>query len=174
MNKNPATLDHAGIAARVPHAGRMCLLDTLLAWSDQHICCSASSHQDPAHPLRSGGVLSAACGIEYAAQAMALHGGLMAGVDTGGAHGTTPPSAGFLASARNVTLHVPRLDDVPGPLRIEATRLAGDSGQALYRFSLHADSGALLVEGRATVVLNSPLAAPSIRSTPTPNDSPNL
>lgn len=155
MNPAPAptTLDHAGIAERVPHHGAMCLLDSLLAWSDGHILCSATSHQKSDHPLRHGAVLSSACAIEYAAQAMALHGSLTA------AAGSAPPSAGFLASARNVTLHVSRLDDVAGPLLIEATRLAGDSGQALYRFTLHNSERTLLVEGRATVVLNSPLAA---------------
>ena len=34
---NPATLDHAGIAARIPHSGRMCLLDRLLSWSPTEI-----------------------------------------------------------------------------------------------------------------------------------------
>ncbi len=50
-------------------------------------------------------------------------------------------------------LLVPRLDDVAGALVVAATRVAGDAGQALYRFSLHDERGTLLPEGRATVVL---------------------
>jgi len=59
-----------------------------------------------------------------------------------------------LAAVRSVRLHVPRLDTVAGALRISATRLAGDTGQALYAFALHDETGAPLVDGRATVILN--------------------
>ena len=141
------TLDHAGIAARVPHSGSMCLLHRLRGWSAEHIDCSATSHRDPANPLRTQGVLLAANAIEYAAQAMALHGSL-------NAEPGAKPTPGFLASVRSVKLHVPRLDDVASELHIVATKQAGDTRQALYAFTLHDEDGALLVDGRATVVLN--------------------
>lgn len=153
---SPATLDHAGIAQRIPHAGAMCLLDRLLDWDDDRIRCRIVNHADPAHPLRSAGGLLAPCAIEYAAQAMALHGAL------GARAGAAPPSPGFLASARAVRLQVARLDDRPGPLTVTASRLASGADQALYRFDLHDATGRLLVDGRAAVVLNTPLvAAPS-------------
>ena len=135
----------------MPHSGSMCLLQRLRAWSATSIECSAISHRDPANPLRTQGQLLATNAIEYAAQAMALHGALSVELEAQPAAG---PAPGFLASVRAVTLHVPRLDDVVGELRIVATRLAGDSGQAMYSFSLHDDRGLLLVDGRATVVLN--------------------
>jgi predicted hotdog family 3-hydroxylacyl-ACP dehydratase len=150
---SPATLDRDGIAQRIPHSGSMCLLDGLLAWDATTVRCRASSHPDATHPLRSPGGLLAPVAIEYAAQAMALHGALTA------APGSVP-SAGFLASARSVRLHVARLDDVPGLLIVSATRLAGADQQALYTFALHDESGRLLVDGRAAVVLNTPLVAP--------------
>jgi len=143
----PTTLDHAGIAARIPHSGSMCLLDTLQSWSADAIRCTAVSHHDATNPLRSAGTLPAPVAIEYAAQAMALHGTLCA--EPGAA-----PRPGFLASVRGVRLLVPRLDRVAGALVITATRLAGDSGQALYGFTLHDERATLLVEGRATVILN--------------------
>lgn len=143
----PTRLDHAGIAARIPHQGRMCLLHSLDRWSADSVQCSALSHVDPANPLRGAGGLLAPAAIEYAAQAMALHGGLAA---TEG----SPPTPGFLASVRGVKLHVPRLDEVPGALSVSAQKLAGDERQAMYTFALHSEAGALLVEGRATVILN--------------------
>ena len=143
----PAMLDHAGIAARVPHSGRMCLLDRLLDWSPAHITCSATSHRDADNPLRSPAGLLAPVAIEYAAQAMALHGTLSA------APGSAP-TPGFLASVRAVRLRVPRLDGVASDLRVSAHKQAGDARQALYTFTLQDDAGALLVDGRATVVLN--------------------
>jgi predicted hotdog family 3-hydroxylacyl-ACP dehydratase len=155
----PTTLDHDGIAARIPHQGRMCLLERLLGWSADEIRCRIVDHADPQHPLRSPGGLLAPVAIEYAAQAMALHGALAA--PTGSA-----PRPGFLASARQVRLHVPRLDEAPGPLTVQATRLAGDGEQALYRFTLHDADGRMLVDGRTAVVLNTPLVGAHEGRTP--------
>ena len=55
----PATLDHAGIAARIPHSGSMCLLDALLSWSADTIRCTAVGHPAAAHTRRSAGRLPA-------------------------------------------------------------------------------------------------------------------
>jgi predicted hotdog family 3-hydroxylacyl-ACP dehydratase len=146
----PLTLDRAGIAARVPHAGRMCLLDAMTAWSDDEIHCRIANHRDADHPLRTAAGLLAPCAIEYAAQATALHGALAA--SEGAA-----PSSGFIASARDVRLHVPRLDTQDGELTLQAQRLAGDTHQAMYRFALRDAQERLLVEGRVTVVLGTPV-----------------
>ncbi|MBT9522608.1 MAG: 3-hydroxylacyl-ACP dehydratase, partial [Dechloromonas sp.] len=115
-------------------------------WSDSAITCRASSHSDPANPLRADGRLGAANGIEYAAQAMAIHGALIAGDDAA-------PRQGYLTSVRSVSLHVARLDDLPGELDVCAERLSGDSNNILYQFSL-SHAGRCLLEGRAAVVLD--------------------
>jgi predicted hotdog family 3-hydroxylacyl-ACP dehydratase len=150
------TLDHAGIAALIPHSGSMCLLAQLQSWDAQHIVCTATNHRDTSHPLRTHSGLLSPCAIEYAAQAMALHGALI-GQDAG-----TTATPGFLASARGVQLHVLRLDDLPSAapdeLRIEATRQSGDARQILYSFHV-SHAGQPVAEGRAAVVLNTPLAA---------------
>jgi predicted hotdog family 3-hydroxylacyl-ACP dehydratase len=153
----PQTLDRAGIAARIPHSGSMCLLEQLDGWDAEVIRCSTTTHRLADNPLRTAGGLLAPNLIEYAAQAMALHGGLLA------AEGSTP-SAGFLASARNVRLAVARLDDIEGALRVQARRLSGDERQILYEFAVKADDGRTLAEGRAVVVLNTPLATESTAS----------
>ena len=139
-------LDHAWIAAHIPHQGSMCLLDAVLDWSENAISCRAISHRDPANPLRADGRLGAANGIEYAAQAMAIHGALLAGEDG-------PPRQGYLTSVRGVTLHVTRLDDLPEALTVQAERLSGDANNILYQFSL-SHAGRCLLEGRAAVVLD--------------------
>jgi predicted hotdog family 3-hydroxylacyl-ACP dehydratase len=149
------TMDRDGIAARIPHAGSMCLLDRLLAWDETHIVCEADSHRLTANPLRSASGLLAGAAIEYAAQAMALHGALLG--EAAGGSGDEPPRPGFLASARGVTFSRWRLDDLTGPLRIEVVRQAGDAQQILYQFSVrHGDE--TLASGRAAVVLNTPIA----------------
>ncbi len=141
-----ADLDRAWIAAHIPHQGSMCLLNAVHDWAADAIACMATSHTDPANPLRAEGRLGAANGIEYAAQAMAIHGALLAGNDD-------QPRQGYLTSVRGVTLHVARLDDLPGKLHIRAERLSGDANNILYQFSVsHADR--CLLEGRAAVVLD--------------------
>jgi predicted hotdog family 3-hydroxylacyl-ACP dehydratase len=151
LSAAPQTLDRAGIAQRIPHSGRMCLLERLERWDADAIHCSTTTHRQADNPLRTVGGLLTPNAIEYAAQAMALHGGLLA------AEGSTP-SAGFLASARNVRFAVARLDEVAGALQVQAKRLSGDDRQILYEFTVAADDGRMLAEGRAVVVLNTPLA----------------
>lgn len=155
----PATLARAGIAARIPHSGDMCLLSRLVAWDEQRIECRADNHRDAGHPLRTTTGLLAPCAIEYAAQAMALHGALI------GQEAGTPATPGFLASARGVKLAVLRLDDLPPPadggpdeLVVSAVRQSGNAQQILYTFTV-AHAGRTLAEGRAAVVLNTALAA---------------
>jgi predicted hotdog family 3-hydroxylacyl-ACP dehydratase len=140
------TLDRAWIAAHIPHQGSMCLLDTVNEWSESMIACRATSHTDPTNPLRTEGRLGAANGIEYAAQAMAIHGALLASADD-------QPRQGYLTSVRSVSLLVARLDDLPGELDIQAERLSGDANNILYQFSLSHEEHCLL-EGRAAVMLD--------------------
>lgn len=141
-------LDRDWIAAHLPHRDAMCLLDGVLEWDERHVLCRASSHRDALNPLRVALQLPAACGIEYGAQAMAVHGALLT-------RGRLRP--GVLASVRSVQLHVARLDNVAGNLRVTAERLSGEQDHVLYRFSVAGDTGELL-DGRATVVLDAGLA----------------
>ena len=146
LGATPRRLDHAWIAAHIPHQGRMCLLDRVLDWDAQRIACAATSHRDEANPLRAAGRLGASSAVEYATQAMAVHGVLRA------ADGA-PLGVGYLTSVRGVHLHVDRLDDAAAELRIEAERLSGDERLILYQFSVSA-AGRWLAEGRASVVLD--------------------
>lgn len=137
-------LDHAWIASRIPHQGAMCLLHDVQEWNFERLLCIATSHNTIDNPLRARGKLAAACGIEYAAQAMAVHGALIAE----GAQ----QRQGYLASVRGVTLHVARLDDIADRLTIEVVRFSGDDNTILYDFSIRANQK-MLLEGRAAVFM---------------------
>jgi predicted hotdog family 3-hydroxylacyl-ACP dehydratase len=139
-------LDHAWIAAHIPHQGNMCLLDRVDEWDAQHVRCIATSHRDAGNPLRSRGQLAAACGIEYAAQAMAVHGALLAPQQAS-------PRSGFLASVRGAILHVGRLDDIVADLTMHAELFSSDGNNVLYDFFIHAEDR-LLLEGRAAVIIS--------------------
>ena len=132
------------IARLLPHAGAMCLLDTVEACDDDRIVCRATSHRDPGNPLRRAGVLRAVSGVEYAAQAMALHGALRAQ--------SGRPREGYLVSVRDVRCHAATLDAHPGDLEIIAELLASDDVNVAYAFAIRAPTLPLL-SGRATVRL---------------------
>ncbi|MGZ8251607.1 MAG: 3-hydroxylacyl-ACP dehydratase [Methylophilaceae bacterium] len=140
-------LAHAWIASRIPHQGNMCLLDCVESWDKETIHCRASSHRAADNPLRAHCQLGIACGIEYAAQAMAVHGALLAPVDS------ERPRVGYLVSVRGVTMHVTRLDDISADLKISASCIMASESNMLYQFSVSAD-GKPLLEGRAAVILN--------------------
>jgi len=137
----------------------MCLLDCVEAWDRERIQCRASSHRALDNPLRAYGRLGAACGIEYAAQAMAVHGALLAPADG------TSARVGYLVSARGTRLHVPRLDDIAADLRVEASCITHSENNILYQFSLSA-AGRLLLDGRATVVLDAGALTPNAGEAP--------
>jgi predicted hotdog family 3-hydroxylacyl-ACP dehydratase len=141
-----APLGRSEIAALIPHSGAMCLLDEVQFWDATRIVCTASSHHNPDNPMASDGMLDAVCGIEYAAQAMAVHGALVAA-------GGRRPAAGYLVSVREVTCHSHRLDALPDSLEVTATRQAGSQSTALYTFSLRCGPMEI-VTGRAAVVLD--------------------
>lgn len=148
------------IAAHIPHQGSMCLLNHVVSWDAERLTCVAVSHMDSDNPLRAHDRLGAAAGIEYAAQAMAVHGALRATLSAGnGQLVPDVPKVGFLASVRGATLHVARLDDLQCPLQIEVVCIHSAANTILYQFtvSAHANSQ-LLLEGRATVIVNAALA----------------
>jgi predicted hotdog family 3-hydroxylacyl-ACP dehydratase len=140
-----APVDKAAIAALIPHAGLMCLLDSVLAWDSKTIACLASSHRMLGNPLSVDGHLDAICGIEYAAQAMAVHGGLIGD--------GRRPVAGYLASVRDVVCSIERLDLLKGDLRVTAELLIADTARGIYRFELTC-GGTAVLSGRAAVVID--------------------
>lgn len=139
------SLDKAALCALIPHAGAMCLLHEVSEWDAERIACTAIGHNDPDHPLRHSGMLPAHCAIEYAAQAMAVHGALMADANA-------RPRIGFIGSVRDVKLFAERLDDIAEALEIEAVKQLADANHSLYELRVCA-AGRELMTGRAAVFL---------------------
>jgi predicted hotdog family 3-hydroxylacyl-ACP dehydratase len=131
------------IYANLPHAGDMRLLEQVLHWDEQSIVCATSSHRSTTNPLRRQGQLSTVHGIEYAAQAAAVHGVLSAVLDGG--------PVLLMGAVRDLELTVSRLDELPTPLRIQATLEARAGVNAVYRFELDADERTC-AQGRITLI----------------------
>lgn len=126
----------------VPHTGSMLLIDEVLSWSQEQIITRCISHQNPHHPLRLNGKLSAIHLIEYGAQTMAVHCGLL----TGRSH------PGFLAAVRAAHFYVDDLDKVTDALIIQATAELQLEKGAVYQMLIRDAHDTLLLDARATVV----------------------
>jgi predicted hotdog family 3-hydroxylacyl-ACP dehydratase len=130
----------------IPHAGTMCLLDAVCAWDERCIHAISAGHARGDNPLRGDHGLHAVHLAEYGAQAMAVHGGLLAR-----AHGGDSARPGRLVSLRELELfeeYVDRLDD---HLDVHAECLYADDGGAQYVFRVE-HRGRLLASGRAAVI----------------------
>lgn len=141
-----SSLTKDDIAGLLPHGGSMRLLDIVEAWDETTIRCRTGTHRDPNHPLRYQGRLSVSVGLEYAAQAMGVHVGLL------DRDRETVGRIGYVGSVRDVIFGADRLDDTAVDLIIEATRLAEGDQSYMYRFMLLLDNRAIL-EGRASIFI---------------------
>src|SRR5678810_113761 len=122
------TITKAAFCGLIPHQGSMCLLDRVEQWDDNGLVCMTASHRDRANPLRRDNQLDAICGLEYAAQAMAVHVGLL---EQGKERRLT---VGYLGAVKNLMLRATRLDDAQGDLMIQASRLVGEGSSFIYAF----------------------------------------
>ena len=129
----------------IPHQGAMCLLERVVRWDEERIHAVAHSHRDADNPLRGDGLLRSVHLCEYGAQAMAVHGGLLAQRDGAIA------APGMLVSLRAVKLYVARIDDLAEALDVHAEKLLAAESGWQYAFRLEC-AGRMLAEGRAAVM----------------------
>ena len=88
----------------VPHRGAMMLLDRLVAIGIEHVACEWSISEENAF-LQPGRGVPAYVGIEYMAQAVAVHAGARALADG------NPPPLGFLLGTRKFESEVAYLEE---------------------------------------------------------------
>ncbi|WP_447737419.1 phosphotransferase [Rhodanobacter soli] len=139
-------LDKTDWAQLIPHAGTMCLLDAVLAWDERTIHAASAGHARADNPLRGPHGLHAVHLAEYGAQAMAVHGALLAR-----ARGSGTVRPGMLVSLRDVQLFDEYVDRLDGRLDVHAECLYADDGGAQYAFRVE-HRGRLLASGRAAVI----------------------
>ncbi len=123
----------------------MCLLESVESWDENGIVCSTTTHRSLNHPLQRNGSLAAIHLCEYGAQAMAVHGGLMAQADGKIA------KPGLLIALRDVKLSAASVDSSIEILRVVAKRLSANDTAWQYEFSV-SGPGAPLASGRAMVM----------------------
>ena len=138
-------IEHDELCSLIPHSFDMCLLDRVESWDKDKIVCTSNSHLLATNPLRRENSLSSIHVLEYAAQAMAVHGGLH------DREQGKQMTEGYLAALRDVKLDLCKLEQLQTELRIEANQILSQGGNMIYAFTVSA-SGTELASGRATVV----------------------
>ena len=133
-------------APLIPHTGSMCLLDAVQAWDARTIHAVSASHARMDNPLRGPDGLHVVHLAEYGAQAMAVHGALLARAD-----GVDVVRPGRLVSLRDVQLFAEYVDRLDGLLDVHAECLYAHDGGAQYAFRVE-HRGRLLASGRAAVI----------------------
>lgn len=134
------------LTALLPHAGAMRLINRVESWDATTIRCHTLSHHDQGNPLRHNARLEAVAGLEYAAQAMGIHVGLLNRTRS------MDGLIGYVGSLRDVVLGVDRLDGCPAELTIDAMRLVEGDDSFMYRFTI-SSGGQNVMTGRASIFL---------------------
>lgn len=151
----PQQFDARQLTLLTPHQGSMMLLDSVDAWDDEKIVCSAISHLSPENPLAVDGRVSYIQVIEYGAQAAAIHLALVAikgNAPMVGYSKIAPVSSAYLAVTRNFSFERGFLSDHTGS-RLILTSKVVLIGPRLYQY--HVDGsidGRTVAEGVISLV----------------------
>jgi predicted hotdog family 3-hydroxylacyl-ACP dehydratase len=133
------------LCSLIPHSFDMCLLERVEFLDKDKIVCYSNSHLLEKNPLRRDKKLSSINVLEYAAQAMAVHGGLH------NREQGLQMTEGYLASLRDIKLTLCELDKLKTELRIEAKKILSQGGNMIYAFTV-STAEIELASGRATVI----------------------
>ena len=126
----------------IPHEGSMVLIDQVDDWDLNKISCSSRSHLLSNNPLIVNNSLSSIHLIEYGAQAMAIHRGLLTGESL----------QGFLAAVRDAKFFIDNLDNVHGALHIQAIFELKINNNVVYSLNVSDEHGTPLLKARTSVV----------------------
>ena len=136
----------APIASLVPHAGPMCLLARVVEHAPARTLCSVLPAKSALLASPDGSV-PVWVGLEYMAQCIAAHAGLVAR-----ARGAAPPP-GVLLGSRRLRFAVQRFAR-DRELRVEARHHRGERGLVAFDCEVReAAGGSPLVEGRVNVYI---------------------
>lgn len=138
-------IKHNELCSLIPHSFDMCLLDRVEFWDKDKIICHSNSHLLATNPLRREDSLSSVHLLEYAAQAMAVHGSLH------NRERGLQMTEGYLAALRDVNINLCELNKIQTELRIEANNILSQGGNMIYAFTV-SSAETEMVSGRATVI----------------------
>lgn len=134
------------VAELLPHAGAMVFLSRVLEHDGKRTVCAVEIDRQELF-READGSIAAWIGVEYMAQCIATHAGLVARARQ------EAPRQGFLLGSRRVTLNVSRYHSGQ-QLRVSATHAwGGRAGMASFDCSIEGRLGNVLAEARLNCFL---------------------
>ncbi len=134
------------VAELVPHTGSMVWLSRVVGHSEDRTICEIDIERFAFLPDPEGNV-PAWVGLEFMAQCVAAHGGLM-GREAGEA-----PQIGYLLGSRCLTFHTDCFSSGQ-TIRVSAARVWGRSGMVAFDCALHdCATGAVLAKGQLSCLM---------------------
>ncbi|MFL0809885.1 MAG: hypothetical protein K6L76_05670 [Agarilytica sp.] len=131
-------LDSEAIKDLLPHGNGMSLLDEVEVWDDVSIKCLSKSHLREDNPIVSPELNHSSLLIEYAAQAAAVHAGLL-----NSNLGENRPA--FVGAVKNVELKQEMIPRCDAPLEIEVKAELLNGSGAIYDFSVKSESSQIII-----------------------------
>lgn len=140
-------IDHQGICDLIPHTGSMCLLDTVTAWDQGSIRCTAISHRQISNPFidSAGYAMSSAILVEYGAQAAAVHAGLLQ-------QGMAGNGTAYIGAVKNLKFHHKKVSRDIETLLVTAQCELNSREGAIYTIECGDDSD-VIISARIVLVL---------------------
>jgi predicted hotdog family 3-hydroxylacyl-ACP dehydratase len=139
-------LDHAQIAALIPHGDSMCLLDEVATWDAEQIHCRSHEFSRNSNPLLDEhDRLATVLLIEYGAQAAAVHAALLQSN-----LGEKRPA--YIGAVKDVEFYATFVDNSLA-LEIHAQCLLSSSQGAIYELTVGQGTTSLM---RGRLVLSQP------------------
>lgn len=139
-------MDHAHIAALIPHGDSMCLLDEVVAWDAGQIHCRSNPFTRPTNPLLDDNdQLATVLLIEYGAQAAAVHAALLQS-NLGGKR------PAYIGAVKDVEFYATIVDNSL-TLDVYAQCLLSSSQGAIYEWVAQQEHTALI---RGRLILSQP------------------
>lgn len=143
---NGLELVQVDIERLIPHSEGMCLLEKIIECTPEKIICQTKTHLNDDNPLKIDGVLSKMHLIEYGAQAVAVHGGLIERLSSL----ESEPKLGYIALLKSIKWGV--FNPQTSLLEVQAHLITANDVSKLYEFDIMDATQQNVCSGKVMVV----------------------
>ncbi len=137
-------LSPSDIADFLPHGRGMSLIEKVTHCEEEGISCIGMSHLDPLNPMFHQGSFQSITLVEYAAQSIAIHAGLLN-------RQLAASRPAFIGGFKNIEIPIAKLPNRKTKIDVKAVAEFLSPGGAIYSFTVLSDDE-VVISGRLTLV----------------------
>lgn len=130
------------LSSLLPHGKPLLLIEEVLKWNEESIVAKTMSHTYSDNPLLKNGLLHPIHSLEYAAQVMAIHSGLL--------NENKKSRTMLIGGLRKLSFSRTPLNKYLAPLTVMAKTKIHSSSGAIYQFSIMSSDSQI---GRGRIIL---------------------